>query len=87
MKKVRIILSALAIFLAFSGAVVSQHLTVVPGYEFIDREGVEDDECIYRRDCDTDGTIACKVGASTPVLREHSDPATSCGLTLKMKNQ
>lgn len=86
MKKVSVLLSLLAFVLAFSGAVASKNLpTPIAGYEFIDRPGTDEDECIYRKDCDTDGTVDCKVTNTTPILHDSSSPASSCGLALKMK--
>ncbi|MBS1682214.1 MAG: hypothetical protein JST48_10925 [Bacteroidetes bacterium] len=86
MKKVSVLLSAMAFVFAVGGALASQKLlTNIQGYEFIDRPGTDDDECIARINCDTDGTVDCKVTTASPILHDSSNPATSCGLTLKMK--
>ena len=86
MKKVSVFLSLLAFLFAMTGALASQRMFAsVQGWEFIDRPGTDDDQCVYRRDCDTDGTVDCKVSASAPILHDSSNPATSCGLALKMK--
>jgi hypothetical protein len=86
MKKLRIFLSVIAFAGAIGGAAASRlFVSAITGYEFVDRPAPSSDLCIDRGNiCDTNGTVDCRVTQSTPILREHSNPATSCGLPLKM---
>lgn len=84
MKKLRVILSALAIIIAMGTALVSEALSPMLGYEFIPA-GEDPAACVFRsNECDTQGGWDCKVNnsASTPILREFVS-ATSCGAALK----
>jgi hypothetical protein len=85
MKKIKVVLSALAIMLAIGGALASEAFKPLQvGYEFINYPGTEDDQCINRLNiCDTSGDWDCKVNTSSPVLKDQSTPSTSCGTNLK----
>lgn len=85
MKKIRITLSIAACLIALSGALATQLTTSITGYEFIPA-GDDPAQCVDRGNiCDPDGTVACRVNSSSPILREVSDPLVQCGKELKMR--
>lgn len=84
MKKVRIALASLALFLAVGGAFASQFLTQT--YYELQISGIETD-CLPRHvdfTCSVDGEMPCEitVGQKSVILREHGNPDFSCGLEL-----
>jgi hypothetical protein len=84
MKSLRIILGVFAFALAIGAGIASERLSQNPVYRFIDRAGINDDDCEpVNLTCDTQGSAPCKVSASDPqILRASTDPATGCGMEL-----
>lgn len=83
MKKVRIALASMALFLAVGGAFASQFLTQT----YYELQIIGDETmCVPRAvdfTCGTfEGPICATVQAPTVKLREHSNPETSCGKEL-----
>ncbi len=83
MKKFQVVLSFLAMVIAFGGAMASAEFTTISGYEFVDGPVPQ---CIYKMECNPTGTFDCQVLTNTPVLQAFVS-STSCGTSLKHTEQ
>ena len=82
MKNVRVFLSVAAMVLAFGAVSAFRPMpSDIPGYEFVDLAGTINDRCDYIMDCQTNGTVDCRVDSSHPILHETTTP--NCGKALK----
>ncbi|MEQ1586216.1 MAG: DUF6520 family protein [Cyclobacteriaceae bacterium] len=80
MKKIRIVMSVLALVIAGVGATASQLLMQNPVYEWIESEETCQSVPV---NCELTGTQACQFVANGPVYRENDDIENQCGRTLR----